>query len=309
MKYFLKLIRAKNLIIIVMTMIGVAVYLMKSNSYQKVDFHYLDYFLLIFSTMIIAAAGNVINDYFDVKADRINKPEKVIIAKFMKPRWAILWHWTFNLVAFLIAVYLSVKYETLIFVFVHLLSINLLWFYSVQLKRKLIISNLIIAFLTALVPLLSVWFFKVLNESSIPFSPYREESWSTYLDYSFIYFLAIGAFIQNFAREINKDIHDIQGDLVAHVQSLPMKIGKEKAAYLTIILIQIPLILFIFGFYLFDWFQVNKVTMILLLLSGAVNFTSALLYIIKKESTLTWINHLMKWSMFFGLICLFSNSL
>ncbi len=309
MKYFLKLIRAKNLLIIVMTMIGVAFYLMKSNSYQKVDFHYLDYFLLIFSTMIIAAAGNVINDYFDVKADRINKPEKVIIAKFMKPRWAILWHWTFNLVAFLIAVYLSVKYETLIFVFVHLLSINLLWFYSVQLKRKLIISNLIIAFLTALVPLLSVWFFKVLNESSIPFSPYREESWSTYLDYSFIYFLAICAFIQNFAREINKDIHDIQGDLVAHVQSLPMKIGKEKAAYLTIILIQIPLILFIFGFYLFDWFQVNKVTMILLLLSGAVNFTSALLYIIKKESTLTWINHLMKWSMFFGLICLFSNSL
>jgi 4-hydroxybenzoate polyprenyltransferase len=309
MKYFLKLIRAKNLLIIFMTMIGVAFYLMKSNSFQKVDFHYLDYFLLIFSTMIIAAAGNVINDYFDVKADRINKPEKVIISKFMKPRWAILWHWTFNLVAFLIAVYLSVKYQTLIFVFVHLLSINLLWFYSVQLKRKLIISNLIIAFLTALVPLLSVWYFKVLNESSIPFSPYREESWSTYLDYTFIYFLAICAFIQNFAREINKDIHDIQGDLVTHVKSLPMKIGKEKAAYLTIILIQIPLILFIFGYYLFDWFQVNKVTMILLLLSGAVNFTSALLYIIKKESTLTWINHLMKWSMFFGLICLFSNSL
>lgn len=309
MKYFLKLIRAKNLLIIVMTMIGVAFYLMKSNSYQKVDFHYLDYFLLIFSTMIIAAAGNVINDYFDVKADRINKPEKVIISKFMKPRWAILWHWSFNLIAFLIAVYLSVKYATLIFVFVHLLSINLLWFYSVQLKRKLVISNLIIAFLTALVPLLSVWFFKVLNESSIPFSPYREESWSTYLDYSFIYFLAICAFIQNFAREINKDIHDIQGDLVAHVESLPMKIGKEKAAYLTIILIQIPLILFIFGFYVFDWFQVNKVTMILLLLSGAVNFTSALLYIIKKEATLTWINHLMKWSMLFGLICLFSNSL
>lgn len=309
MKYFLKLIRAKNLLIILMTMIGVAYYLIKTNSFQKVDFHYLDYFLLIFSTMIIAAAGNVINDYFDVKADRINKPEKVIISKFMKPRWAILWHWTFNLVAFLIAVYLSVKYETLIFVFVHLLSINLLWFYSVQLKRKLIISNLIIAFLTALVPLLSVWFFKVLNESSIPFSPYREESWSTYLDYSFVYFLAICAFIQNFAREINKDIHDIQGDIVAHVESLPMKIGKVKAAYLTIILIQIPLILFIFGFYLFDWFQVNKVTMILLLLSGAVNFTSALLYIIKKESTLTWINHLMKWSMFFGLICLFSNSL
>ena len=167
MKYFLKLIRTKNLLVILLTMIGVAYYVIKSNDYQKVDFHYMDYCLLMFSTLIIAAAGNVINDYFDVKADRINKPEKVIISKFMKPRWAILWHWTFNLLAFLIAIYLSVKYATLLFVFVHLLSINLLWFYSVQLKKKLLISNLIIAFLTALVPLLSVWFFKVLNESGI----------------------------------------------------------------------------------------------------------------------------------------------
>lgn len=309
MKYFLKLIRAKNLIIILLTMVGVAFYIIQSNYYQKVDFNFFDYLLLIFSTMTIAAAGNVINDYFDVKADRINKPEKVIISKFMKPRWAILLHWTFNLIAFLIAIYLSVKYSTLIFVFVHLLSINLLWFYSVQLKKKLILSNLIVAFLTALVPLLSIWFFKVLNESNIPYSPFIEESWTQNLDYSFVYFLAICAFVQNFAREINKDIHDVQGDLVTHVESLPIRIGKEKAAYITIILIQIPLILFIFSFYVFEWIHLNKPTMILLLLSGAVNFTSAILYIIKKEATLTWINHLMKWSMFFGLICLFSNSL
>ena len=309
MKYFFKLIRAKNLIIILMTMVGVAFYLIQSNYYRKVDFNFIDYLLLIFSTMIIAAAGNVINDYFDVKADRINKPEKVIISKFMKPRWAILLHWTFNLIAFLIAIYLSIKYSTLIFVFVHLISINLLWFYSVQLKKKLILSNFIVAFLTALVPLLSVWFFKVLNESTKPYSPFVEESWTQNLDYSFVYFLAICAFVQNFAREINKDIHDIQGDLVTHVESLPIKIGKEKAAYITIILIQIPLILFILSYYVFDWIHLNKPTMILLLLSGAVNFTSALLYMIRKEATLTWINHLMKWSMFFGLICLYSNSL
>ena len=309
MKNFLKLIRAKNLIIILMTMVGVAFYLIRSNYYQKVDFNFFDYLLLIFSTMIIAAAGNVINDYFDVKADRINKPEKVIISKFMKPRWAILLHWTFNLIAFLIAIFLSIKYNTLIFAFVHLISINLLWFYSVQLKKKLILNNLIVAFLTALVPLLCVWFFKVLNESFIPYSPFIEESWTQNLDYSFVYFLAICAFVQNFAREINKDIHDVQGDLITHVESLPIKIGKEKAAYITIILIQIPLILFILSFYVFNWIQVNKATMILLLLSGAVNFTSALLYLIKKEATLTWINHLMKWSMFFGLICLYANSL
>lgn len=309
MKYFLKLVRAKNLLIILFTMIGVAWYLLKSNSYQKVDFQWFDYSLLIFSTMIIAAAGNVINDYFDIKADLINKPEKVILSKYMKPRWAILWHWMLNAIAFLISIYLSVKYSTLLFVFVHLLSINLLWFYSVHLKRKFIISNLIIAFLTALVPLLSIWFFKVLNESSMPYSPFVEESWSTYLDYSFVYFLAICAFIQNFAREINKDIHDVKGDLLAQIKSLPITIGKEKAAYFTLILLQLPLLTFIVSYYVFHWIDVNKITMILLLLSGAVNFSSAVLYIVKKEATLTWINHLMKWSMFFGLICLFSNSL
>jgi 4-hydroxybenzoate polyprenyltransferase len=290
-------------------MLGVAWYLLQSNNYQKVDFDWFDYSLLIFSTIIIAAAGNVINDYFDIKSDLINKPEKVILSKHVKPRWAILWHWILNAIAFIISIYLSVKYSTLLFVFVHLLSINLLWFYSVQLKRKFIISNLIIAFLTALVPLLSIWFFKVLNESSMPYSPYVEESWSTYLDYSFVYFLALCAFVQNFAREINKDIHDVEGDLLAQVKSLPIIIGKEKAAYLTLILLQLPLLTFILSFYVFDWIEVNKATMILLLLSGAVNFSSAILYIVKKEATLTWINHLMKWSMFFGLICLFSNSL
>ena len=309
MKHFLQLVRAKNLVIILLTMIGVAFYLMKGNYYQKVDFHVIDYGLLIFSTMIIAAAGNVINDYFDVKADRINKPEKLILTRFMKRRWAILWHLTFNLIAFLIALFLSFKYSTLVFVFVHLISINLLWLYSVQLKRVLIISNLTIAFLTALVPLLSVFFFKVLNESDLPFSPYNQNSWSTNLNYSFIYFLAACAFIQNLAREINKDIHDVKGDLATHVTSLPIKIGKEKAAFLTILLIQLPLVLFIVSFYVFEWISVNKVTMVLLLLSGAVNFASALIYLIKKDSTIVWINHLMKWSMFFGLICLFTNSI
>lgn len=309
MKHFLQLIRAKNLLIILLTMIGVAYYLIQHYYYQKIDFNYIDYGLLIFSTMVIAAAGNVINDYFDVKADRINKPDKLILTKFLKPRWAILWHLSFNFFAFLIALYLSIKYHTLVFVFVHLVSISLLWFYSVQLKRILIISNLTIAFLTALVPLLSVFFFKVLNESSLPFSPFDQKTWSTHLNYSFIYFLSACAFIQNFAREINKDIHDVKGDLATHVTSLPIKIGKEKAAYLTIVLIQLPLVLFVICYYVFEWISVNNMTIVLLLLSGAVNFASAFIYLIKKDATIVWINHLMKWSMFFGLICLFSNSI
>ena len=40
-----------------------------------------DFFILVISTVIIAAAGNIINDYFDIKADRVNRPERIIIAR------------------------------------------------------------------------------------------------------------------------------------------------------------------------------------------------------------------------------------
>ncbi len=104
---FLKLIRITNLLIIILTMIGVADYLLVMHNYQKVNFNLTHYILLVFSTVLIAAAGNMINDYFDIKADRINKPDRLIVSKYIKKRWVIILHWSFNALAFLIGVYLS----------------------------------------------------------------------------------------------------------------------------------------------------------------------------------------------------------
>lgn len=224
--HFFKLIRPINLAIIVLTMYGVRYYLQTVNYFQKIDDNSIDFFLLVFSTVLIAAAGNIINDYFDVKADRINKPEKLIITKHIKRRWAILIHWIFNGFAFAIALYLSTKYESLWFVFVHLLSINTLWFYSMLFKRKVLIGNLMVAGLTALVPLLVVIYFKVGNSFHLQYSEFDPNSWIAIIDYRIIYLLAIFAFIQNFAREIVKDVQDVKGDELIYVKSLPMKIGQ-----------------------------------------------------------------------------------
>ncbi|MFM7758217.1 MAG: UbiA family prenyltransferase, partial [Crocinitomicaceae bacterium] len=79
---FLRLIRITNLLIIIVTMVGVADYLLIMHNYQKANFNFLDYFLLVFSTVLIAAAGNMINDYFDIKADRVNKPDRLIVSKY-----------------------------------------------------------------------------------------------------------------------------------------------------------------------------------------------------------------------------------
>ncbi len=229
-------------------MYGVRYYVQSVNAFQKINDDGVDFFILVFSTLLIAAGGNIINDYFDVKADRINKPEKLIVTKHIKRRFAILIHWIFNGVGFLMAIYLSVKYESLWFVLIHLYSINILWFYSMLFKRKILIGNLFIASLTALVPLLVMIFFKVSNYNFADFSEFRPESWSAIIDYRFIYVLAIFAFIQNLAREIIKDIQDVKGDQKIFVTSLPMVMGERNSLFVVCALLAILPIFYVWAF-------------------------------------------------------------
>jgi 4-hydroxybenzoate polyprenyltransferase len=182
----------------------------------------IDFFLLVFSTVLIAAGGNIINDYFDVKADRINKPNKVIIGKFVKPRLAIILHWILNFIAFSIALYLSWKQHSFWYLFIHLFSINALWIYSTQLKRRFLIGNVVIAALTGLVPVLSALYF--INSAHIQVTKIDLET--TTLQ---VIFLASFAVILNFIREIIKDMQDVQGDLLLRATTIPIKIGPAKS--------------------------------------------------------------------------------
>lgn len=286
-------------------MYGVRYYIQTVNYFQKIDDDGIDFFLLIFSTVLIAAAGNIINDYFDVKADRINKPEKLIITKHIKRRWAILVHWIFNGVAFTIAVYLSIKYQSLWFVLIHLLSINVLWFYSMLFKRKVLIGNLLIAGLTALVPILVMIYFKVGNSIHLAYSEFDSDSWVAIIDYRIIYLLAIFAFIQNFAREIVKDAQDVKGDKLIYVKSLPMVLGQQKSLYL------VSLLLFILPFF-YVWISVKNFELMIgssgflfwtlpFLLASFLNLVVILL-IFKKRASLKLYNNLIKLSMLFGVL-------
>ena len=142
MRHFVRLIRPINIAIIMITMIGCAYYIHTTNYFQFVRFNAFHFTLLIVSTVLIAAAGNIINDYFDIKADKINKPDRVVIGKFIKKRWAIALHWIFNVIAVLISIYLSIYYQSLWFVFIQVVIVNLLWFYSLYFKKKILIVSL-----------------------------------------------------------------------------------------------------------------------------------------------------------------------
>jgi 4-hydroxybenzoate polyprenyltransferase len=206
---------------------GMPTDLLNFNFLTRVGLTDTYFILLITSVVLIAASGNIINDYFDQKADRVNKPDRLIIDKYIKRRWAIILNWTFNGIGFLIAFYLSYQLENWWILTVSFLSINLLYFYSAVYKRKFLSGNLIVAFLTAIVPLY-VFIYGA-------FSNFGNDSPFGLNDQIFIAdnILAIitysaFAFFLNLIREIIKDMADVKGDLLLQSQSFPIRFGFAK---------------------------------------------------------------------------------
>lgn len=241
MIHFIRLTRPFNLLVVALTMYSIAWYF---DSVFLLDARYgamatFDFFILVLSTVIIAAAGNIINDYFDIKADRVNRPERIIIARHIKPRVAILAHWMMNLIAFSMAVYLSYRNNSFWYLFIHLFSINLLWFYSMQFKRTLYIGNIAVALLTGLVPILvGIYYNQQLDFDSItptleqgekatifPFEISHPEHFSLILGFVFGGF----AFLLNWAREIVKDMEDTAGDKKLGARTIPLVFGFQRA--------------------------------------------------------------------------------
>ncbi len=251
---FLRLIRISNIFVMILTMClfyGMIYGFPQDLSFLKPGYvnpfllqfglEDTNFILLIISVVLIAASGNIINDYFDQKADRVNKPKRLIIGKYVKRRWAIILNWSFNGIGFLIAFYLSYSASNWWILLIAFLSINLLYFYSAIFKRKFLTGNLIVAFLTAIVPL---YVFVYISFSDFSFSPIvptnKEPYFSMYLKLTLVY--ASFAFMLNFIREVIKDMADVKGDLLLQSETLPIRLGFAKTKYILIAFYGITLI-------------------------------------------------------------------
>ncbi len=305
--HFIKLTRPLNLIIIAITMYGIAWYFEGVYDIDaSLGIKSLPFFLLVLSTVMIAAAGNIINDYFDIKADLINKPDRVVIGKYVKRRVAIVSHWGINFLAFSIAVYLSWRLQTYWYLFIHLLSINLLWYYSLRLKREFFIGNFLIAGLTAIVPLLVGYYYAHIKEiNNFPvtensFYPFAE---STISNYTLLLTFAISgfAFAMNLAREIIKDMEDVDGDKKLRAKTLPIVLGIPKAKLVAGFVLSGT---FIISASIWAVYSTITVTSMLpVFISGLlILICFLLLFISKTKSQFRTINHLIKLAMVFGLL-------
>ena len=181
--------------------------------------------LILLATVFIAAGGYVINDYFDVKIDRINRPDEVIVTRTITKPAAMrfsLWLSGIGIVCGLIAAIL-LRSMTLGILFV--LVPGLLWFYSSSYKRLFMIDNLIIALLAGLTPMLvamaNVAQLKLYYATILPYTPLEHDL------YAWIGGFALFAFLLTWIREIVKDMQDQMGDRELECHSMPVVWGEK----------------------------------------------------------------------------------
>src|SRR5690606_1532070 len=103
------MIRFQNLIIVALTHLLVRLMWIGAKSEWRRILHDADLYLILFSTLLIAAAGYIINDYFDVKIDIVNKPHRVIIGRYLKRRMAIGTHQLFSILGVAFGLLVSYK--------------------------------------------------------------------------------------------------------------------------------------------------------------------------------------------------------
>jgi 4-hydroxybenzoate polyprenyltransferase len=200
---FLRLVRINNLLILAFTQWMVKLFLIDNQGTISPNFNDFSLYMLMLATVCIAAAGYVINDYYDVKIDTINKPQEVIVGRLIKRRVAMFLNFAFNFVGLILAGLLGWK-----ILFTCLFSAFILWWYSNRLKRLPLVGNLIIALLTALaVVLMAVYY------------PDNQ---------AFVYIFALFAFFISLIREIVKDMEDVKGDAVFGCRTLPILWGISR---------------------------------------------------------------------------------
>lgn len=248
MKTFLKLVRWPNLLIVAFTMILMR-YAVIEPVISKITvsiiggtgemtpltlkFPWYDFLLLIVATVCLTAGGYVINDYFDIRTDLINRGE-VIVGSKVPRRQAMLWHNILNLIGVAAGFYISWKAGYFWMGILFLIVSGLLYFYSASYKRQFLVGNLVVAVLTAMVPLLVVFY-----EWPALYRYYEVNAFKS-PDINIIFYwvggFALFAFITTLTREIIKDIEDFEGDVAYGRNTVPVVTGILTARIIAIVL-------------------------------------------------------------------------
>ena len=181
--------------------------------------------LLILATVLVAAGGYVINDYFDVRIDAINRPDRLVVTRSVSKEQAMRLFQVLTATGIVCGLIAAWCTRSWVLAVVYIFVPGLLWFYSASYKRQFVIGNLIIAFISALCPLL-------IAISNVAYLKYRYRDIIDYTTLPHDIYMWIGgfaafAFIGTFIREVIKDLQDQMGDRELECHSLPVVCGER----------------------------------------------------------------------------------
>ena len=248
---FLKLVRLPNLFFMALTQVlfQFCIYhtLYKGNIPPE---DLVRFILLVLASLLIAAAGYIINDYFDINIDEVNKLHKLVVDKHISRRWAIAWHFMLSVSGVILTAFALPFWQKWYLVLANIFCVALLWFYSTNFKKKLLTGNVIISLLTAWT-ILIVFFSKVSLADAI-----GEGEANHYKFFRLAILYAGFAFIISLIREAIKDMEDIEGDAKYDCKTMPIVWGLNATkVYVAVWLIVLIAVLILVQVYIlqFRW--------------------------------------------------------
>lgn len=234
--------------------------------------------LAALSGALTAMAGNVINDYFDINIDKINKPQRVLPSGQISLKEAFTFYIILSVLALVVSSFININAFIIVFT-----AAVFLFFYSYQLKKISLVGNIIVSFLTGLAFIYGGIAVNNVVAAIIP---------------------AVFALLINFIREIIKDMEDLEGDKQQGTETYPAIYGFKKAkiivVFITIVLIIFTLYPFVINLYAIEYFLIIMI------------FVNPLLVYINKSllgddsiKNLNKLSNLLKLNMVIGLAAIF----
>lgn len=239
-----KLIRINNLAMIAITQYLIRYCVLAPILYSyKISLQMSEFWfaMLVLSTVLIAAGGYAINDYFDTKTDQINRPQRVVVGKTLSRQFAIKLHFTLSTIGSLLGIATAFYVgEWKLFIIFPMVG-GLLWLYSTSYKGQLLIGNLIISALIAMVPMI-VLLFETVKIADTQLAFIHSNSISVNVATYWVAGFALFAFITNFIREIIKDMEDYEGDAETGRVTIPIAWGVGNSKMVVALLAFIELV-------------------------------------------------------------------
>jgi 4-hydroxybenzoate polyprenyltransferase len=312
---FLRLIRYKNLLMVLLTMvltkyalidsiffsnISIKDYTLIHTIYSGITLNHYQFVLLALSILLITAGGYIINDVFDIETDKINKPTKVIVGNSISIKNAKFFYYLSSVFGLFLGIYLSFITENSAYSFIFLATILALFLYSKYLKKTLLIGNLLVSLLLGMVIFTTLLFNEPKAENSNLLEVIGNFGTSFHLALISITYIVFSV-VTNLIREIIKDIEDINGDLKLKAKTLPILLGRKRASKVAFFISSVLLVLLLIVL------QSLKKDLIFIIY-GIVCILFPLLYFMfklwlaesKKDYSL--LSNLMKVIMLFGIL-------